>query len=244
MVYFLKIIIITVISKSRIVGGVVAQPGQHLYVASLQTKQHGHICGAAIISNRWVLSASSCVQSQWPGSFMVRTGTHINNVGGVQHLTDFLLLHPQFDFSSRVNDIALIRTASTIYANAYTAFIPIAPFVAAGYNGVVSGWGHTYVNGFKSTQLISLNTPIIDNESCRTALYNSYGYSIHPTNICALAQYGQGVCRGDSGSPLVVKNELVGIVSFAVGCAIGVPDVYTRVSEYRAWIHYTQAANP
>lgn len=213
-------------------------------MASLQTAQHGHICGAVIISDRWVLTAASCLQSQWPGSFTVRTGTHIYNEGGVEHVTDFFLMHPQFDFMSRANDIALIRTVSPIVADANTAFIPIGTFVAAGSNGVVAGWGHTFLNGAKSTQLISLDTPIVDNETCQNILTTSYGYLVQPTNICALASYGLGVCRGDSGSPLVVNNELAGIVSYAVGCATGVPDVYTRVSEYSAWIQSTQAANP
>jgi len=43
--------------------------------------------------------------------------------------------------------------------------------------------------------------------------------------------------QGDSGSALTYKGALVGIVSFGVPCAVGYPDVYTRVYPYRDWIN-------
>lgn len=49
-------------------------------------------------------------------------------------------------------------------------------------------------------------------------------------------------CEGDSGGPLQVFSpyadvpNVVGIVSFGVGCAIALPSVYTRVAFYVNWI--------
>ncbi|KAJ8942809.1 hypothetical protein NQ318_022823 [Aromia moschata] len=50
-----------------------------------------------------------------------------------------------------------------------------------------------------------------------------------------------GGCNGDGGSPLTVKNKLVGITSFisSQGCEAGSPTGYTRVSFYRRWIRQT-----
>ena len=43
--------------------------------------------------------------------------------------------------------------------------------------------------------------------------------------------------KGDSGSPLVVNNTLIGIVSRVYKpCASGKPDVYTNVYFYLDWI--------
>lgn len=42
--------------------------------------------------------------------------------------------------------------------------------------------------------------------------------------------------QGDSGGPLVVNGSQVGIVSFGRPCAVGYPDVYTRVSSFTSWI--------
>lgn len=43
-------------------------------------------------------------------------------------------------------------------------------------------------------------------------------------------------CYGDSGGPLAVDGELVGIVSMGKPCAKGVPDIFTRVSYFLEWI--------
>jgi kallikrein 15 len=41
----------------------------------------------------------------------------------------------------------------------------------------------------------------------------------------------------DSGGPLVCKGALTGIVSYGTAvCALNMPDVYTRASEYVQWI--------
>jgi len=45
--------------------------------------------------------------------------------------------------------------------------------------------------------------------------------------------------QGDSGSPLVYNNTLIGIFSWAKSCAIGFPDVFTRISCFTDFI--TQA---
>ena len=52
-------------------------------------------------------------------------------------------------------------------------------------------------------------------------------------------------CQGDSGGPLVEpiitkdgypRYELAGITSWGIGCAKGIPGVYTQVSNYVDWI--------
>lgn len=43
-------------------------------------------------------------------------------------------------------------------------------------------------------------------------------------------------CFGDSGGPLTVNNELIGITSWVLPCARGAPDGYTRVGNYLDWI--------
>ena len=42
--------------------------------------------------------------------------------------------------------------------------------------------------------------------------------------------------QGDSGGPLVLDGEIIGIASFARGCAMNYPDVFTRVYSYVDWI--------
>lgn len=46
--------------------------------------------------------------------------------------------------------------------------------------------------------------------------------------------------QGDSGGPLVANGVQVGIVSYGYPCAIGHPDVFTRVYSFLNWIKENQ----
>lgn len=54
--------------------------------------------------------------------------------------------------------------------------------------------------------------------------------------ICTKNHIGSGSCIGDSGSPLVSGNTLIGLVSWCVGCVDGYPTVFTRVYPQLEWV--------
>lgn len=60
---------------------------------------------------------------------------------------------------------------------------------------------------------------------------------ITPNQICTLSPVDEGVCKGDSGGALVDQmGKQVGIVSWGIPCAQGIPDVFTSVASYLQWI--------
>lgn len=63
--------------------------------------------------------------------------------------------------------------------------------------------------------------------------------AIHNTTLCAGVPDGwKGQCSGDSGGPLLVNGEQVGIVSWSrKPCTVPpYPGVFTKVSSYVDWI--------
>ncbi|EPF2929233.1 S1 family peptidase [Vibrio navarrensis] len=138
-------------------------------------------------------------------------------------------------------------------------------------NVTASGWGATVANAstpsptLQKTQLTYLP---ITNCYQRLELGNDLpGIIEAPTNvskICTMAnevlpwnpdertQYGNNVCKGDSGGPLLddVTGKQIGIVSgiplLTPTCAaVTLPSFYTKVSTYYDWIvGYVNAENP
>lgn len=66
---------------------------------------------------------------------------------------------------------------------------------------------------------------------------------IDESQYCAYDPAGRrDSCQGDSGGPLQTTQtfsnpvQVVGVVSFGVGCGSGYPGIYTRVAYYIEWI--------
>lgn len=84
--------------------------------------------------------------------------------------------------------------------------------------------------------LMCTDTQTLTNEECRFRHHPSTALFIHESSICTFTKVEQGICVGDSGGPLISGGEQIGVVSWGVPCAQGIPDVYARVSSYRDWI--------
>jgi len=100
---------------------------------------------------------------------------------------------------------------------------------AAGSIVVVSGWGENKTWGEYPSQLQAVNIFINPRAEC---------YSITENQICAGVPGGvSSPCPGDTGGPLVLGCQLVGIVSWGVGCGVGMsPVVYSNVATLKSFI--------
>lgn len=142
------------IIEPRIVGGQKAEVGQFKYQGCLRTRlTKQYICGAAIISNRFLLTAAHCTDGiyQHPGMVVAVVGAMHRYKDGVTMKVDKITKHNKYNFRLLHHDISLIRTVDEI--NFSPTVQPIAlPTKDSPKDGnahvVLSGWGRISVSVF------------------------------------------------------------------------------------------------
>ncbi|XP_071637572.1 trypsin epsilon-like isoform X1 [Temnothorax longispinosus] len=229
---------------TQIVGGRLAKLGELPYQVSLQRiKTKEHFCGGVIISRYYILTAAHCVENLES----IEASTISANVGLI-NIRDPHAVHPIESFyihegynrdGNWMNDIALLKLESPI---TYSHFVrPVIlrqnKTIPAGTKVVVSGFGKSSFEGGTTTQLYVSDIEVVNNDYCRDAYRNSK--NIYDTHICVNDEKEKkGSCQYDSGSPLALDEELIGIASwggYECGSKIH-PDVYARIPSYFQWI--------
>ncbi|XP_062135455.1 LOW QUALITY PROTEIN: uncharacterized protein LOC133845108 [Drosophila sulfurigaster albostrigata] len=220
----------------RIVGGTATTIGSFPWQISLQ-RSGSHSCGGSIYSANIIVTAAHCLQSVSASTLQVRAGSSYWSSGGVTSKVAAFRNHEGYNSNTMVNDIAVIRLSSSLSFSSNIKSIGLASSNPSnGASASVSGWG-TQSSGASSipTQLQYINTKIVSRSVCASSSY-SYGSQIRATMICAAAS-GKDSCQGDSGGPLVSGGQLVGVVSWGIGCAYSnYPGVYSSVADLRSWV--------
>ncbi|KAB0797544.1 hypothetical protein PPYR_08537 [Photinus pyralis] len=244
---------------NRIIGGTSATPGEFPWQVSIQVddgRQLHHICGGAILSEHWVITAGHCVSQVPVSSLSIVGGDHNLYVleGTEQRRGIVNVFTTFFDLATFRNDIALLKVNSPLILKSGSRASAIClPEKHDKFQGLatVSGWGRMTEAGNSPQTLQQVTLPFIDKYSCR-ARYQQVGFSqyLSECQLCAGTPYGgKDACQGDSGGPLVCAKDsgqyfLCGIVSWGIGCARpDYPGVYTEVSCFVDWIKNTMAQN-
>lgn len=138
----------------RINGGQEAQIVQFPYVASLRelgdTNQYKHLCGAVIISSKYLLTAAQCFHSQQVNWFGITVGTNKkNDETAVVHGIKRILVHESYDaFTAPFkHDIALIELDQPLKFNERVNQISInGTFFEDKVEAITVGFGGVYVS--------------------------------------------------------------------------------------------------
>lgn len=60
--------------------------------------------------------------------------------------------------------------------------------------------------------LQAINLTSITNEKCKADVS---AVPVHDSHLCTFTKDGEGVCSGDSGSPIVLNGEVVGLANWS-----------------------------
>ncbi|XP_055500316.1 suppressor of tumorigenicity 14 protein isoform X1 [Leucoraja erinacea] len=237
--------------KTKIVGGEDAKNGKWPWQVSLQMGLYGHICGASIVSNRWLVSAGHCFQdsdsirystsSAWTAYLGLQLMNRMNSRIVTRSIRR-IVTHPKYDEFTSDYDIALLELKTPVFFSdsIQPICLPAATHIfTPTANCYVTGWGVLGEDGELATVLQEASVKIIPLGICNKLYENS----VTSRMICAgHLRGGVDACQGDSGGPLVCLGKrrrwfLAGIVSWGEGCARrNRPGVYTRVSRFSDWI--------
>ncbi|XP_061395293.1 trypsin-1-like [Musca vetustissima] len=214
------------------------------YVVSLMTDTifgRYHSCGGSIINRRTVITAAHCLASTSATVLKVHVGEKTRNV--VDGLIFDVLnthYHQQWTAETQDYDVGLVRIEGWFTYSPSVQPIKLASSktkIKDGHYATVLGWGYTSDWGPPAEQLRMAQVPIVKQSTCNRQM----GGLITKRMICAgFKNGGVDACQMDSGGPLVYQSNLIGIVSWGVGCAQRKkPGVYARVTELLPWIKQT-----
>ncbi|XP_066949425.1 trypsin-1-like [Macrobrachium rosenbergii] len=236
--------------NTMVIGGTTAARGEFPYLLSLQVKNGElgtHICGAAVYSNMWAITAAHCVGNAFvdkeslqivAGEYSLKSPDGSEQRIGVAEI----VVHEEFDPLTLANDIALLKLKSWLYYDRNVQPVDLAFWGYAPQGKcVLSGWGATREEGATSDVPSYVRLPVVSDSSCE-GYYEGSGLSVGSSTLCAGYEGGGAdACSRDDGGPLVCATGghkyLVGIASFGIGCGRPrQPGVYTEVSYFAQWI--------
>ncbi|KAG5669664.1 hypothetical protein PVAND_017547 [Polypedilum vanderplanki] len=236
----------------RISGGEVAFLGQFPHHAHIKIyfETFFIICGGSLVKHNWVVTAAHCVSNFEYRYIEVLLGL-VNRNDQPEYLLrvenrDHVRYHPLYDPPDNLsNDIALIYLEDaepSILSNPYVGKIDLPVGIVSdfvGYQVTATGFGITNDSDPNPSETLNfVSMPVISNEECITRLPSEI---ITSETFCTNTIDERSTCPGDNGGGAFTTIEsrriLIGIASLYVDqCQIGVPAIFTRVTEFINWL--------
>ncbi|XP_061726285.1 chymotrypsin-1-like [Cydia pomonella] len=224
--------------SSRILYGEYADITEYPYFAYIT------VCGAAILSDRWLVTAAHCINP------MKKAGVSRAWVGGNTTETsqfyalDYAVVHPEYisNENMTINDIALLHLSQPLTFSDTVQPLDL-PEREYELNAVHQFAGHGRdENNLTTKYLMSMKVRTLGVNECMSNLpphqHKFYPDEVNRVVICVKRiEHQPGACFGDSGSPLVRGNTLVGIASYIPStCPESKVNMFANVAPFVGWI--------
>ena len=218
--------------------------------------KESYLCGGSLLAPKIVLTSVHNTFRLIPSELKVRAGewdsnTDLEFLPHEERFVSEIIRHERFQFTSHVNDIAVLvmREAFEWREHIRPICLPPANTLFDNSRCLVTGWGkHIFGKaGIYQNILQKVEVPVVPHVTCqrnlRSTRLGSF-FRLSSSFICAGGEQYKDACQGDGGSPLVCpmpgnsdRYYQAGIVSWGIGCGgVDVPGVYASVAEQRNWI--------
>ncbi|UJR24855.1 hypothetical protein I4U23_006224 [Adineta vaga] len=190
-----------------------------------------NLCGGSIISEIFVLTAANCFYNahQFPHLFSIRAGVYNLDSNDTEReqirSIPQIIVHPQYQFSNYLNDLALVRVEPPFNLKA----INVNAIRLSNLTSVeeielrATGWGVLSQNNSTIAASVLQEIIVQENVQCtKTKAINA------TTQLCA-----PGTCVRDSGGPLMAFCN-IGVTGYRNACTV--EGLFTRIAPYRNWI--------
>ncbi|XP_070134430.1 transmembrane protease serine 9-like [Drosophila bipectinata] len=234
--------------EPRIINGTSVDIARHPYIVSLRYRRdaessYKHECAGVIYSENALLTSAQCLYNLPEGTkiLAVAGANTRNGTEGIVYPISNWTYHSSFDTYTVDYDIGVLFLDTPLNLTHFdiSAIGIRSERPAVGRLATVAGWGYREEWGPSSYKLEQAQVPVVSSEQCNE-LYGAG--EINERMICAgyVTQGGTDACQGDTGGPLVIDGQLVGLVSWGRGCARpNYPTVYCYVASLVDWIEET-----
>ncbi|POI20008.1 hypothetical protein CIB84_016246, partial [Bambusicola thoracicus] len=171
------------IRKSRIVGGQNSDVGEWPWQVSLHVKSQGHVCGASLISETWLVSAAHCFlhmqgirysdANLWTAYLGLTNQSKRNDANVQAKQIKRIISHPSFNDYTYDYDIAVMELQSPVTFSSVVQPICLPDAThnfPVGKDLWVTGWGATVEGGSGSTILQKAEIRVINQTVCNQLL--------------------------------------------------------------------------